>query len=271
MGKSKDKKDKKDNKKENRKKKSKVNKKYIKLGKYGLNSLSTNVIKEKYEDIYLNCKNNFIQYQNDINILVNKQFKDDTKINYKNSYDIYKRILYKNRPDYKLVADIKLMDPNRFPIKDKYLPKHKRKICEIDITKDIVIHESNYYLNTPLIITYQNKDFKISGNNYVNQYECTWKCALKRKRIKNNKDKNFCEATIKGKRDEKFLNIFKFYMKKEHSENCIKFNENINKTKPIDININNNNKTENKESIIEDNISNSTNISTNKSNNLNKS
>ena len=40
--------------------------------------------------------------------------------------------------------------------------------------------------------------------------------------MKNLKDTNLCEGTIKGKRDDKVLNRFKLYMKKEHLGICNK-------------------------------------------------
>ena len=57
-----------------------------------------------------------------------------------------KKFFYKNRPDYRLYSEIKLITQSRFPLKENYLPNHKSKISGINITKDIVIKESN--LNT---------------------------------------------------------------------------------------------------------------------------
>ena len=56
------------------------------------------------------------------------------------------------------------------------------------ITGDLCLSRWTYYIkfNTPIIIYYDEKAFRISGNNYVNQYECTWKCQNLRKKIKNN-------------------------------------------------------------------------------------
>ena len=112
-----------------------------------------------------------------------------------------------------------LLNPDKFLVKDKYLPKNKRKITGQEITDKVTYTETNINLNTPIIITYEQRDFKIHGSNYVNQFECTWKCSNYRKKLKNTKDK-YCEATIKGKRNEKELNNFNFFLKKEHSLIC---------------------------------------------------
>ena len=111
---------------------------------------------------------------------------------------------------------------------------HKRNIVGKIITNDVEVDEQNINLNTPIIISFQQKEFKISVYNFINQFECTWKCVLKRKRTRENKNKYFCDATTKGKRNEKILNKFEFFLKKQHSDLCLNYyktllNTNVNK------------------------------------------
>ena len=70
------------------------------------------------------------------------------------------------------------------------------------------------------------KKFKISGYNYVNQFLCTWKCAFYRKKNKFNKDKKFCNATIRGKRNINKLNLFEYYLQIEHTKECLNYMNN---------------------------------------------
>ena len=185
-----------------------------------IQSNSTNKIKELYESIYLNIKNTFLSYDISLDTLKQNKYFDDTNILYNNHYKEIKNELIKNKPDYKLIKEVKFLDPNKFAIKEKYLPKNKRKITGIDITDKVNYIQDNVNLNTPTIIVYENRNFKIHGSNYVNQFECTWKCENYRKKIKNTNEA-YCKATIKGKRNEKELNTFNFYFKKQHSIICI--------------------------------------------------
>jgi len=51
-----------------------------------------------------------------------------------------------------------------------------------DITENVTFIEDNINLNTPIIITFEQRQFKIHRLNYVNQFECTWKYANYRKK-----------------------------------------------------------------------------------------
>jgi len=203
--------------------KSLINKRKPKRNKlYNQKAISTNIIKEAFEDIYLHVKNQFIAYKEDEDIILKKKFIDDTMITYNTNFSKYKNDLIKMKPNNKLIKEVNLLDPSRFPIKDKYIPKHKRIITGLDITNEISFNTEDCNFNTPIIIYYKEKPFRISGNNYVNQYECTWKCQNIRKKNKYNNNNKFCDATIRGKRNEYLLNKFNFYLKKLHSDICIK-------------------------------------------------
>ena len=108
----------------------------------------------------------------------------------------------------------------------KYINKKTRISTGTNITKDIEYSQEDTRLNTPIIIKYKDKFYKISGNNYINQKECTWKCSNRRKKYnnsknsKNSKNKNFCNATIKGQRDPIIISKFNFYLKSGHSDKC---------------------------------------------------
>ena len=203
-------------------KKAKIDKRKVieKDHEVNIQSNSTNKIKEIYESIYLNIKNRFLSYDISLDTLKQNKYFDDTNILYNNHYKEIKTELIKNQPDYKLIKEVKFLDPNKFAIKEKYLPKNKRKITGIDITTKVNYIKDSVYLNTPTIIEYENRNFKIHGSNYVNQFECTWKCENYRKKIKQTNE-IYCRATIKGKRNEKELNTFTFYLKKQHSIICI--------------------------------------------------
>ena len=94
------------------------------------------------------------------------------------------------------------------------------------ITDKVIIDENSFNLNTPKIIIYKEKKFKISGYNYVNQFLCTWKCAFYRKINKINKDKKFCNATIRGKRNKNKLNLFDYYLQLDHTKECLNYMNN---------------------------------------------
>jgi len=167
--------------------KSLINKRKPKRNKlYNQKAISTNIIKEAFEDIYLHVKNQFIAYKEDEDIILKKKFIDDTMITYNTNFSKYKNDLIKMKPNNKLIKEVNLLDPSRFPIKDKYIPKHKRIITGLDITNEISFNTEDCNFNTPIIIYYKEKPFRISGNNYVNQYECTWKCINIRKKNKYN-------------------------------------------------------------------------------------
>ena len=51
----------------------------------------------------------------------------------------------------------------------KYINKKTRISTGTNITKDIEYSQEDTRLNTPIIIKYKDKFYKISGNNYINQ------------------------------------------------------------------------------------------------------
>ena len=95
----------------------------------------------------------------------------------------------------------------------KYINKKTRIITGTNITKDIEYSQKDTRHNTPIIIKYKDKFYKISGNNYINLKECTWKYSNRRKKCKNSKNKNFFNATIKGQGDPIIITKFNFYLK----------------------------------------------------------
>ena len=168
----------------NNKKKMFNKKKINKL--YDQNSLSTNIIKEAYEDIYLNVKNQFLKYKETGDRLIKIKYIDDTFITYNTNFNKYKKELTNMKSNNKLVKEIKLLDPSKSLIQQKYIPKNKRIITGINITNKISFNNEDIKFNTPIVIYYDEKAFRISGNNCVNRWECTWKCQNLREKIKNN-------------------------------------------------------------------------------------
>ena len=118
---------------------------------------------------------------------------------------------------------------DKFLFMAKYKTKLKRNITGKDITSKIEIID--FKLNTPILISYNNRYFKIAGTNYINQRECSWKCSNIRKIIKNLPKQKFCNCTIKGQRDDVEINKFKFYLKYDHSDLCNEFYQNNNNIK----------------------------------------
>ena len=70
---------------------------------YDQNSLSTNIIKEAYEDIYLNVKNQFLKYKETGDRLIKIKYIDDTFITYNTNFNKYKKELTNMKPNNKLV------------------------------------------------------------------------------------------------------------------------------------------------------------------------
>lgn len=122
---------------------------------------------------------------------------------------------------------MKLLNPDKSAVKEIYKTDNKKNITGKIIAKDVKIDENSKNLNTPIIIIYNKKKFKISGYNYVNQFLCTRKSSLFRKTIIKNKGQKLCNATIRGKRNEAKLNLFEFYLHNVHSKECIKFLNNF--------------------------------------------
>ena len=69
--------------------------------------------------------------------------------------------MIKNKPDYKLRKEVNFLAPNKFAIKERYLPKNKRKITRLEINNKVNYIQYNVYLNTTTIIVYENRNFKI--------------------------------------------------------------------------------------------------------------
>ena len=100
-------------------------------------SLSTNVIKEIYKEIYLKLANRFQYYKEKDNIIIKANYRDDTNIKYKSHYDIIIKDLNKNKCDFKLKKELKLLDPNIFTAKEINKPDNKKNITGKIITNDI--------------------------------------------------------------------------------------------------------------------------------------
>ena len=107
-----------------------------------------------------------------------------------------------------------------------------------EITNDVTYDNSVIKYNTPTIIYYNNKEFKINTRKYYEQYEATWKCSnFRRSKDKPIDQKYYCNAGIKGIRDAISTNKYKFFLLEDHSENCS--NIRISKRKEVsDINQN---------------------------------
>lgn len=181
-----------------------------------IKSITTDIIKESYEEIFSKIKGTFLKYNINNDILTHIKYTDDTNIHYINKLDDFKTNLTKNKPDYKLKKELEIFSPDKFLFMAKYKIKLKRKITGKDITSKI--ENIDFKLNTPILISYNNRYFKITGINYINQRECTWKCSNIRKIIKNFPKQKFCNGTIKGQRDDVEINKFKFYLKYDHAD-----------------------------------------------------
>ena len=101
-----------------------------------------------------------------------------------------------------------------------------------EITKEVTYNNAAIKYNTPTIIYYNNREFKINTRKYYEQYEATWKCRnFRRSKDKPVDQKYFCNAGIKGIRDALSTNKYKFFLLQEHSENCL--NIGISKRKEV--------------------------------------
>lgn len=134
------------------KNKCKINKNKIKNNNLLQKSSSTNVIKENYEEIYLKLTERFQYYKDKEDIIIKKKYIDDTYINYKSQYDKIKKDLNKNTYNYKLKKELKVLDPEKFAVKDKYKPDNMKIINGKIITDEVIIDENSFNLNTPIII-----------------------------------------------------------------------------------------------------------------------
>ena len=101
-----------------------------------------------------------------------------------------------------------------FPLKKKYIPKFN------EITDEVKIITNSIKYNTPELIEYEGKIFKVSTKNFYDSIEATWRCEFYRRTKDLDADENrFCEAAIKGFKNI-LTNEFKFYLKVCHSEKC---------------------------------------------------
>ena len=104
---------------------------------------------------------------------------------------------------------------------DKKEKKIFKRQLHIEITKDITYDNLVIKYNTPTIIYYNNKEFKINTRKYYEQYKCTWKfCNFRRKKDKAKDQKYFCNVGIKGIRDAITTNKYKFFLLEDHKDNC---------------------------------------------------
>ena len=111
----------------------------------------------------------------------------------------------------------------------KQTKKNIKKInLKFDITDEINYKNENVCYNTPILIEYKNKQFKLETKNYYDKIEVTWKC-INRRKTKNKpvNMKNFCDGTIKGIRNVFENKIFRYYFKFPHSEICLKLDDDI--------------------------------------------
>ncbi len=89
-------------------------------------------------------------------------------------------------------------------------------VSGINITKDIILDESNIFENCYKYIQYNNKIFKLDSRNPIIQKKITYKC-LNKYKIKGNPntEKYFCDGTLIAIRDEKNLKEYKFFFNKK--------------------------------------------------------
>ena len=113
-------------------------------------------------------------------------------------------------------ADLKEKENN----KTKDIIKIEKKL---EITNEVTFIEDSFKNNTPYKIIYKNYIYNYEGNNPMKKNSITWHCQNYRK-IKNlpTNYTKFFNSTIQGIRDKIDLNKFKFYLKKNHSDVCIK-------------------------------------------------
>ena len=93
----------------------------------------------------------------------------------------------------------------------------------MEITNEVTFIEDSFKNNTPYKIVYNNYIYNYEGNNPKKKIQITWHCQNYRK-IKNlpTNYTKFCNSIIQGNRDKIDTNKFKFYLKKNHSDICIK-------------------------------------------------
>ena len=128
--------------------------------------MTTDIIKEIYEEIYSKNKGTFLKYNMNKDILSHIKYIDDTNLRFKNKFDKMNKILTKSRHDYKLKQELKLFPPDKYLFMAKFKPKIKRNVTGKDITNKIEFISDYIKLNTPIIIAYNKRFYKISGSNY---------------------------------------------------------------------------------------------------------
>ena len=89
------------------KKKSQIKKRNFNIERENIKSITTDIIKESYEEIFSKIKGTFLKYNIDNDIISHIKYTDDTNIHYINKFDEFKSILTKNKPDYKLKKRIR--------------------------------------------------------------------------------------------------------------------------------------------------------------------
>ena len=125
--------------------------------------------------------------------------------------------------------------------KNKSYVNKKMNINGIEISNKVIVNVNSIKNRVPYIIRYENYNYVIRGANPKDNFRVTWHCEnyLKmRNSLKGNT--RFCESTIQGIRENIESSNFCFYLKKQHSNLCIKEN-NFDKSK---LNINSPNKME---------------------------
>ena len=98
-----------------------------------------------------------------------------------------------------------------------------------DITDLTEIIDNSKYKNIPYKIKYNEHIFYIRGADPTNNLRVTWRCINYRKKSNLPDNQNiFCKANIQGIRENINSNKFKFFLKNNHSDICIKLKNNVN-------------------------------------------
>ena len=136
-------------------KKANIKKRKFNIERENIKSITTDIIKETYEEIFSKIKGTFLKYNINKDILSYIKYTDDTNIHYSNKLDDFKTYLTKNKPDYKLKKELEIFSPDKFLFMAKYKTKLKRNIIGKEITSKIEIID--FKLNTPILISYNNR------------------------------------------------------------------------------------------------------------------
>lgn len=185
-------------------------------------------------------KDNEEKFNEQIETQAESQLKKFKKID-KAFKDIVIKINIRSKSVDQLISKLNQLSLNEKILKNYHEQKrnneHKTKnkktyiIKGENITDLVEIIDNSKFKNIPYKIKYNEYIFYIRGADPTNNLRVTWRCINYRKLLNLPDNENiFCHANIQGIRENTNSNIFKFFLKNNHSDVCIKLK---NEVKPV--------------------------------------